>query len=488
MPQIRVTINDNTGTEVTTEESVVFITGNVGINSKYIDNNNCVYISASQYSKLNGILVNDGEDNPFKSSDLEKADAYTLGTIGLIENCLEAGLDVIYCYVKQYGPRKTIPSADEGGLKFLYDKDTYNVKFLTSGYLGSGWIIKDDGGNTDALSDGWNEGQWEGSFTAATTLGDIASKRTDCSVLTSLNYYKEPGQYYTSTGIDSTEGHEGATQYSGTSRSNGECILPLIPNVKNGDIAARNLSSLLYNEEENTTLLDHGDYTYILFPNIITNVNLGISFDNLSTRMTMPSFYDYLIKYAQALKNGQEWLPLANSTRGGLTGLGTPDLTCTKYCFDENIIKDRKLEDLHVEKGVSFNGIVELKPYGQVIWGDRTCMLIDETVKATAYQSLRMLLCDVSKRAYQAAVRYTYESNNEVTWFNFKSRVTELLSEMVASGVLSGFDMRRQPSPTLNTIVCKITLYPNLPVENFDIYINLENAEVTTENGEDVEE
>ena len=94
-----------------------------------------------------------------------------------------------------------------------------------------------------------------------------------------------------------------------------------------------------------------------------------------------------------------------------------------------------------------------------------------------------MLLCDVSKRAYQAAVRYTYESNNDVTWFNFKSRVTELLSEMVASGVLNGFDMVKQLSKALNTITCKITLYPNLPVENFEIFIDLENAEVSTTEG-----
>ena len=465
MPQIKVTINDNTGTEVTSEESVVFIPGSVAINPSYVDDNDCVYISASQYSKLNNILVKEGGAK-YTEDDLKTGPVVTVGTLSLIEECLKAGLDVIYCHVEGYAQGNTLPE----DLKFLLDKDTYNIKFLTTGYFGGLKVpaVTNSNVGKSPLSDSDWISSWTVDTTEIKTLGDIASKRTDCSILAAVDYYSDAGTM-------------------GANDKNYK--LKPLGNIKNGDVAARDLSTILYNSKTNSELLQgYGDYTYILFPNIISTMTLSSDFHNVSAELTMPSYYPYLMKYAQALKNGQEWLPLANSTRGGLTGLGTPDLTCTKYCFDENIIKDRKLEDLHVEKGVSFNGIVELKPYGQVIWGDRTCMLIDETVKATAYQSLRMLLCDVSKRAYQAAVRYTYESNNEVTWFNFKSRVTELLSEMVASGVLSGFDMRRQPSPTLNTIVCKITLYPNLPVENFDIYINLENAEVTTENGEDDEE
>lgn len=53
---------------------------------------------------------------------------------------------------------------------------------------------------------------------------------------------------------------------------------------------------------------------------------------------------------------------------------------------------------------------------------------------------------------------------------------------MVTAGVLQSYDVVKMPADTYNKIVCKITIYPNLPVENFDIYINLDNAELQLEN------
>lgn len=442
MPHVNVHITDNTGIEVTSQESVVFIPGGIKP-KKTVDANNCIYISSSQLSSITDILTS-----------VSKAGGVTdVGTAALVESCLSAGLDVIYCYVEGYGMSKLLPDLD-----FLKDKDTYNVKFLTTGYFGG--IIISSGSADLKLSDSIGEEKY--TFILSDTykkLADLAQSRTDCTVLAHTYYYKS-----TDVSRDDTTG---------------KCTLDPLDSLGSGDILATQVSNKL----TSYFTADEGSYTYLLVPNVITTFNIRLV--DASTEVVLPGFYTYLVKYGQALANGQEWLPLANSERGSAVALGTPDLTVTKYVLDNYTLKDPLYGDDEFSKsGVSVNGIVELRPYGNVIWGDRTCRLVDDKgVKATTYQSLRMLLCDVSKRAYQAAVRYTYESNNDVTWLNFKSRVTELLGEMVAAGVLSGFDMRKQPSNALNTIVCKITLYPNLPVENFDIYINLENAEISTESG-----
>ena len=142
--------------------------------------------------------------------------------------------------------------------------------------------------------------------------------------------------------------------------------------------------------------------------------------------------------------------------------------------MDNSIIEDGA--------GVSFNSVVTVRPYGNTIWGDRTLIEQedDRGVQATSYFSLRNLVSDVAKTAYNSAIRYTYETNNDITWFNFKQAITTLLDQVVSSGVLQSYTVKRGTTDSRNTMVAIITLYPVLPVENFDIYVNLENAEVIT--------
>ena len=272
-------------------------------------------------------------------------------------------------------------------------------------------------------------------FSIANALNELAFERKDCAALLSVDY-------------------------NTSEVNNGNAFAKQLSDAINGTSNIKDGNSL-------TTTNNQESYGTIFFPNFVTSVSSGAT----TKTVTMPSTLGYLARYGTCLGNGQEWLPIANSTRGSVVDMGTPDLTVTKYYMDTSIIKD--------EDGSSFNGIVNLRPYGSVIWGDRTLLKLANTVKATAYLSLRMLVCDVSKRAYQAAIRNTYESNNDITWFNFKSRITDLLGEMVAAGVLNNYSVTKLPANSYNTIICRITLYPNLPVENFDIYINLENAEVT---------
>lgn len=483
MPRITIHENDNTGAEYTGGEIVVFVPGALAIKEGLADNNNCVYISTADYTSLDKFLVLDELDDPTSVKN---------GTALFICSCLSQGLDVIYCQVQDYGKAVHIGTIDKttydgegkaaaieklptilitlpgketdveveggnhtlgyaiGNLGFLNDKDTYNVKFLTTGCLDAiSSYVEGDG----VLQDSDSKIVVKFDFDAANTLCGIAAARTDSTALLSVGYD--------------------------------------LAKVKNGEAFATQLREALNPRTEET--LKHvltggagfaaatGSYGEITFPNRTASGSIVAGTVTVKYQREMPSVWAYLASYGESLKDGQEWLPLANSTRGSVASMGTSNLTVTKYFMDQNIIKDGG--------GVSFNGIVNLRPYGDVIWGDRTLLTLTNSVKATAYLSLRNLIGDVSKRAYQAAVRNTYESNNAVTWFNFKARIVDLLGEMVTAGVLSNYSVTKAASPSPNTIVCKITLYPNFPVENFDIYINLENAEVkASDSGESDED
>ena len=483
MPRIQIFEQDNTGVEYTGGETVVFVPGSLEIKEGLEDNNHCVYINTADYTRLADFFETD-------INNLTDNDKTDLGTLIFIQTCLSHNMDVIYCHVEDFGGKKvtaTIPKDDyenegqkeekikeaktsadgdrillphtlvwqedpaENGpykavytdtLDFLQDKDNYNIKFLTTGCLNAiGCELDPDG----ILQDSNSKVNAKFDFSIANALTKIASERKDCAALLSVDY--------------------------STAK------------VKNGDIFADQLSAAINTGADGGDNVQDGkglettggqeSYGAIFLPNFTTSVSIGTTTNSI----TMPSIWGYLAKYGTCLGKGQEWLSIANSTRGSVADMGTPDLIITKYNMDETIIKDNQ--------GSSFNGIVNLRPYGSVIWGDRTLLKLVNKVKATAYLSLRMLICDVSKRAYQAAVRNTYESNNDITWFNFKSRITDLLSEVVAAGVLSNYSVTKAVAiekdvNIYNTITCKITLYPNLPVENFDIYINLENAEITT--------
>ena len=103
-------------------------------------------------------------------------------------------------------------------------------------------------------------------------------------------------------------------------------------------------------------------------------------------------------------------------------------------------------------------------------------------VQATSYMSLRNLVSDIAKVSYDSAIKHTFETNNDVTWMNFKSNIVTLLDEMVSSGVLQTYKINRKVSAKeRNTMFAIIYIYPLLPVENFKVYINLENADVSVE-------
>ena len=199
------------------------------------------------------------------------------------------------------------------------------------------------------------------------------------------------------------------------------------------------------------------------------------AFVDWNTYTGMPGSYTYLMKLADANVGGKRWDSVSGVQRGVVNNIYNGSvIKMDKYTLD-NVIQTKV--------GRSYNGIVKVRPYGWTIWGDRTLLANDEGtgLKATSFLSIRLMICDIVKRAYNAAINNTFESNNDITWTNYKLEIQTLLDRMVASGKLASYKLVRKATTDRAKIACIIRLVPNEPVEDFDIYIDLQNgsAEVT---------
>ncbi len=187
--------------------------------------------------------------------------------------------------------------------------------------------------------------------------------------------------------------------------------------------------------------------------------------------------YAYLIALADSIKTNAPWLAIAGAARGVVLNLAEDGLT--------TIIPNGAADAMQPRSGLSVNAITEIKPYGNVIWGNRTLKNNGENLTATSFLNIRNLVSDVKKIAYRAARKLTYEQNNDVLWINFKAELTPTLDRMLSGYGISGYkfvrDFEHEKAREKATLCAKIVLYPVYPVEDFYITIVLEDDEITVE-------
>ena len=360
---------------------------------------------------------------------------------------------------------------------FLNDKNAYPIKFITAGPFG---MVKVGLGTSQDTQ------KYSFDFSLVNSLQKVATERKDCTILVDLDY----------AGVSTKlagSGNELVSDFKKALQSNGFELPNKLKQDMNTSIYYIEDGSVSYLETKDLSAIsnefnktDTSDMNHIdtvgsrcaaLVPNCTMNYN---TFD-----IKVPSSFVYLYDFETQGSQTSVWLPMSGVNRGVVGSVFTPDLEISKYLMDTDIITD--------DEGISFNAIVNVRPYGDTIWGDRTLLAQEQGrgVQATSYLSIRNLISDIATTAYNSAIRNTYETNNDVTWFNFKQEIVTLLDQMVSSGVLQTYKIGRTTTPPAgvnmserNSIFCVITLYPNLPVENFTLTTNLENAEITVSDSE----
>ena len=523
MPKIRVFETDNTGSSPVEDLAVVFVAGEIAIATdkndvSKEDANHCIYIPSTA-TVLSDYLEDVDYNSKYESADealkakpskLTNAGGLFMDTAHLIKTLIGLGYGVIYMDASSYSYTEysytqsgvyeedfptpntsyyklnddgtyelakeyTVPLFErsestytgidamayiDGAFDFLNDKNAYDIKFIT---FGNHCAVK--ASLTTSVTTGQGTTKFGFDFGLLNNVLPVCGERKDCSVLVDVNYYGTvtassgdvPADIAGTSMATFTEGNAFATDFKTAVKCS-------------GDDVADNYKLAKFVSGEGTSQIDVSSRAYALLPNATFAYSVG----SAQYKLIVPSSLIYLNQYSQSNRRTTTWLPITGVNRGVVEGTFTPDLSISKYLMDNSIIEDGA--------GVSFNSVVTVRPYGNTIWGDRTLIEQEDDggVQATSYFSLRNLVSDVAKTAYNSAIRYTYETNNDVTWFNFKQAITTLLDQVVSSGVLQSYTVKRGTTDERNKMVAVITIFPVLPVENFDIYVNLENAEVIT--------
>lgn len=523
MPRIRFFESDNTGSTPVSDFAGVFVPGtapfvtseNDGLAKP--DSNNCIYLPSTT-TDLSSYIQEETytQDSPMNSyhmveyllslgygvvykyvGDIATTDAseievdYYIPVSGVTEEnfddyelyilstttfiAADEFSDSATYYVKHSDTTSKLADVD---WTFLNDKNAYPIKFITAGPFG---MVK--------VSKGTSQGtqKYAFDFSLVNAFQKVATDRKDCAILVDLDY-SGVEEYLAGSGNALVSDFKEALESGSFELPKGleqNSAIDLIYQVVNGSMKALNGADLssISNEFNKTDTRDMnhidtvGSRCAALVPNCTMNYN--------THDITVPSSFVYLYDFETQGSRTSVWLPMSGVNRGVVGSVFTPDLEISKYLMDTDIITD--------DEGISFNAVVNVRPYGDTIWGDRTLLAQEKGrgVQATGYLSIRNLISDIATTAYNSAIRNTYETNNDVTWFNFKQEIVTLLDQMVSSGVLQTYKIGRTTTPPAgvtmserNSIFCVITLYPNLPVENFTISTNLENAEITVSDSE----
>lgn len=189
----------------------------------------------------------------------------------------------------------------------------------------------------------------------------------------------------------------------------------------------------------------------------------------------LPGSFGYLAALGLAIQTNDNWLAIAGATRGVVPYFNG---ACTKERLTN------ALADAYTQRDrIAINPITVIKPYGNLIWGNRTLYTASgsagNNLNAWSFLNYRNLCSDIKKVVYETAKRYTFEQNSDVLWINFKAGITPLLDQMKSGFGLLDYKITKGTTTEKAKLIAYITIVPIYPVEDFDITIIVEDDEVT---------
>ena len=230
-----------------------------------------------------------------------------------------------------------------------------------------------------------------------------------------------------------------------------------------------------------------GDTSYAaaFTPNFKTSLeSLGGSTTSL---VPIPATFGYLFAYATAIKSNPEWYAIAGGSRGLISELTEVDYKYTSA--DIEMLQGRatsgevQLDDESDNVGYAINPIVYVRPFGEIVWGNRTFknnVAIKKTT-ASSFLNVRNLVCAIKKKLYDAARKYTYEQNSEILWVNFKSQIIPLLDQMKNGNGILGYKFVKLATSAKARLKARLIIIPIEAVEDFEIEVELSDSISTTE-------
>ena len=200
-----------------------------------------------------------------------------------------------------------------------------------------------------------------------------------------------------------------------------------------------------------------------------------------SKPIRVPGTFGYLLAFAKSIQlKNPSWLSIAGARRGRIPGLVVkPDGLQLSIRYGESDANDLQ-ERTH--GAISVNPIVEINPYGILIWGNRTLLPVVQTedgqdgLGAKHFLNIRNLVSSIRKTLFVASRGLTFEQNDDILWINFKSAITPLLEQMKSGGGIADYKLFKRASKAKATLVAVIRIVPIEAVEDFDLSIDLKNS------------
>lgn len=196
----------------------------------------------------------------------------------------------------------------------------------------------------------------------------------------------------------------------------------------------------------------------------------------------LPASFGYLACFGKYIKNYADWFAMAGSVRGVIPFANVE--TFEKY-GDAAI---DVLQDRTTEGHMACNVIYNMRPYGQVIYGNRTLHALEadnETgtigLKASDFLNIRNICCDIKKTLYRACRRFLFEPNSDTLWVRFSNEITPLLESMKSGQGIKGYKLIRKVNKKKATLTAAINIIPIEAVEDFDLTLNLTDSIEITE-------
>lgn len=144
----------------------------------------------------------------------------------------------------------------------------------------------------------------------------------------------------------------------------------------------------------------------------------------------------------------------------------------------------------------AINPLMKLRNYGYVIYGQKTLYNIqnNNSAKGSALQEInvRIAMNEIRRILFNAAIKLTFQANNQRTWNEFKALVEPKLQSMVSNGGITDFQVKMDSTTTTqedlqnNTIRARVSVSVTKAVENFEIdfYIEPQSVKFADEENE----
>ena len=297
-------------------------------------------------------------------------------------------------------------------------------------------------------------------------------------------------RFITALGFDGNEAYEEAAKYAlKCAGDRGDaCALLDIPRIEtklSGRAFTKNIDKWAQ-EKLITTINDpvnrkgveienvdevYGQYGALFTPYI--NVKIA-NIDDKDKELYIPASLNYLLCFGKAIKNNAAWYAIAGSVRGVSPLLNIkPEVEFGDS--DIEVLQARSVnqeEDAHV----AVNVVTNIRPYGQIIWGNRTMLPTTTGLKAGHFLNIRQLCTSIKKELYRAGRQYTFEANSDALWVNFKNEIIPLLNQMKADQGIRGYQIIRNKTNLKALLKATIKIIPIEAVEDFDLTVELTDS------------